>query len=199
MSVHIVALLPVGKLFDRVYEGAFKPLAREEELTFARVETEFSVERRLEAAQEEIRKADLVIGDLTGRNPNVMYLAGYAHGIGKRVLFVAEHGEDFPFDSQKHTPVIYAGNIEFLKEEVRSYLDGKKSADEPQCPDSIAGREKFLSLFGDILAAHGHKHEGEIYMENPGTFVLVNQDMDLALVQDLARRGRELRMRIKLL
>jgi chorismate synthase len=60
-------------------------------------------------------------------------------------------------------------------------------------------RRLFKSKFGDILSAHHHQHRGEIQMENETTFVLLNQDMDLALVQDLSRRAREIGFRLKLM
>jgi chorismate synthase len=60
-------------------------------------------------------------------------------------------------------------------------------------------RRLFESKFGEILAAHHHQHRGSIELENETTFVLLNQDMDLALVQDLSRRARELGLRLKLM
>jgi hypothetical protein len=128
-----------------------------------------------------------------------MYGAGYAHGVGKRVLFLTSHGEDFPFDKDRHPIIIYAGNLDFLRNELSKYLHTGKTASAPPESASSNGREKFAQIFGDILKQHHHEHRGEIEMENAKTFVLLNQDMDLALVQDLSRKARELGFRIKLM
>lgn len=42
--------------------------------------------------------AELVIADVTGRNPNVFYELGMAHAIGKDVIILAQRSEDIPFD-----------------------------------------------------------------------------------------------------
>ena len=192
----IAAILPVGKLYDRVFAGALAAAAAEAGSAIARVEPEFSATGKLGAVCQELELADLIVADITARNPHVMYLAGYAHGTGREVLFIAQHGEDFPFDLAKHRAIFYGGDLEFLKAEFRSHLLGEEKFSAPKSADA---REQFLSAFGDLLAKYQHQHKGEIQLENPTTFVLLNQDMELALVQDLARRARELGLRIKLM
>jgi hypothetical protein len=197
-----VVLLPLGKLFDEVYQSGIAPACEELGLTVTRLGSEFSTENQLGSVCGEIEKAELVIADLTARNPNVMYQVGYAHGTGKRVLFLARHGEDFPFDRAKHALIVHSGDVSFLKEELVSWISGGGTATQrTETADAPVGdaREKFLATFGDILASHAHEHRGKVYLENPTTFVLVDQDMDLALVQDLARRARELGLRLKLM
>ncbi|MCI0695635.1 nucleotide-binding protein [candidate division KSB1 bacterium] len=39
-----------------------------------------------------IERADLIIADVTGDNPNVMYEAGFAHAMGRPVLFIVQQG-----------------------------------------------------------------------------------------------------------
>jgi nucleoside 2-deoxyribosyltransferase len=47
----------------------------------------------------EIAKADLIIADITGGNPNVMYELGFAHALKKPVLHIVEKGANsIPFD-----------------------------------------------------------------------------------------------------
>jgi nucleoside 2-deoxyribosyltransferase len=45
-----------------------------------------------------IRKARLVVAELSGRNPNVMYEIGLAHAIGKPIILLNRDEEDGPFD-----------------------------------------------------------------------------------------------------
>jgi hypothetical protein len=44
-----------------------------------------------------LRDADLVIADLTGANPNVMYELGLRHAVGRSAIQLGEHGR-LPFD-----------------------------------------------------------------------------------------------------
>ena len=193
----IVTVLPVGKLFERIFSEGIRPAVEECGGECVRIEPEFSAAGRLGAICQSLEGADLVIADVTARNAHVMFLAGYAQGIGREILFISQSGEDFPFDRAKHVPIIYGSDAVFLKNELLGYFrDGKGEQSKAKASDA---REQFLATFGDLLKRHQHEHRGEIYMENPTTYVLVNQDMDLALVQDLARRGRELGIRIKLM
>ena len=191
----IAAILPIGKLFDQIFARAIAPAAKEAGSKISRIGAEFSSPGALGQICQSLEAADLVLADITARNPHVMFLAGYALGIGRDVRYLVQHGEDFPF--HKASPIVYASNLDFLKSELQKLLaGGESSAAEGHGGDA---REQFLATFGDLLKKHQHEHRGEIYLENPTTFVLVGQDMDLALVQDLARRGREIGIRLKLM
>jgi hypothetical protein len=48
----------------------------------------------MEKIRDQILKADLVIGDVTGGNPNVFYELGLAHASGKPVLFLTQESPD---------------------------------------------------------------------------------------------------------
>jgi uncharacterized RDD family membrane protein YckC len=51
-----------------------------------------------ESIYRSIRDADLILVDLTGSNPNVLYELGVAHSMGKRVILVADSVDSVPFD-----------------------------------------------------------------------------------------------------
>ena len=44
------------------------------------------------------RQSLVVLGDVTGKNPNVFYELGLAHASGKPVVIVTNSLEDVPFD-----------------------------------------------------------------------------------------------------
>lgn len=52
----------------------------------------------LESVWKGIQEAEIIIADLTGQNPNVLYELGLAHVIGKRVVLLARKGENIPQD-----------------------------------------------------------------------------------------------------
>ena len=73
----------------------------------------------LERIYNQIAKADLIVADLTGRNPNVFYETGYAHALGKRVILLTRNSKDIPFDPSKIFHMIYSEGISFLKLRLR--------------------------------------------------------------------------------
>lgn len=62
-----------------------------------------------------IFRARIVIVDLSGKNPNVMYETGIAHTLGKLVIPLAQSISDVPSDMIHHRALIYLKNGEGLK------------------------------------------------------------------------------------
>jgi AbiJ N-terminal domain 5 len=61
-----------------------------------------------------IFRAQVVVVDFTGKNPNVMYETGIAHTLGKHVVPITQSLEDVPFDMQHHRVLKYLPNAEGL-------------------------------------------------------------------------------------
>lgn len=67
-----------------------------------------------------IADCDLVLADTTETNPNVYYELGYADGLGKEVLLIAETNTQLPFDLRGRNHLLYE-NIR----ELRAKLAGR--------------------------------------------------------------------------
>jgi hypothetical protein len=61
-----------------------------------------------------IYRAQVVVVDFTGKNPNVMYETGVAHTLGKHVIPISQSLEDVPFDMRHHRVLKYLPNSEGL-------------------------------------------------------------------------------------
>ena len=59
-----------------------------------------------------INQAEVILAEVTGRNPNVMYEVGIAHTIGKRVVFLVQNEEDIIFDLKGRRHVLYEDNVD---------------------------------------------------------------------------------------
>jgi hypothetical protein len=54
----------------------------------------------------QIAKADLIVADMTGRNPNAFYEVGYAHALNRNAILLTEGADHIPFDL-KHIHTYY--------------------------------------------------------------------------------------------
>jgi hypothetical protein len=189
----IAVILPAGKLFDRIFTEAIAPLATQE-TQLSRISTHLT-EPQLTATLQHLANSTSVIADLSARNPNVLFLTGYARALNKPITYITQHAEDFPFSAE---PIVYASDLNFLRNELLSSVSGQ-AGQTLSAPTKDTAREKFLSIFGDLLQKHGYEHRGPIEQNEPTVFTLVDQSMDLPLVQEIARRGRELNLRVRLM
>ncbi len=57
-----------------------------------------------------IFRAQVVVCDVTGKNPNVFYEAGIAHTLGKTVIPLTQSAQDIPFDISHHRYLLYLNN-----------------------------------------------------------------------------------------
>ena len=93
-----VAMKFGDELLDSAYEGVIKPVGAKYGLAVLRVdEIEDSGLINLQML-EEIAKSRVVLADMTGARPNVYYEAGYAHAIGKEMIFTIHAGDRVHFD-----------------------------------------------------------------------------------------------------
>jgi tetratricopeptide (TPR) repeat protein len=54
-----------------------------------------------------IRESDMIVADLTGSNPNVMYELGFAHALEKTVVLLNQAVHDSPFDVKDFRQITY--------------------------------------------------------------------------------------------
>jgi hypothetical protein len=89
-------------------------------------------------------RAQVVIVDFTGKNPNVMYETGIAHTLGKHVIPISQSLEDVPFDLAHHRVLKYLANAEGLKQ-LETKLAARLCQVAPQPPND----DDIVSLFDD--------------------------------------------------
>ena len=60
----------------------------------------------IEAISKAIKHADVVVADLIGSNPNVMYELAIAQSLGKRVLIIGDKTSKMPFENSSYSPEV---------------------------------------------------------------------------------------------
>jgi len=92
-------LMPFHSDFDNQWKLVIEPAIREAGLSPWRGDDEhLGTNIIMRDITKSIFDARLIIADITGRNPNVMYELGLAHAAKKPVIMVIQEGEDVPFD-----------------------------------------------------------------------------------------------------
>ncbi len=69
----------------------------------------------LEDIWSAINEAEIIIADVTAKNPNVFYEIGIAHTLGKKVILITQSSADIPFDFKGYRHVIYEDNVDGFK------------------------------------------------------------------------------------
>jgi len=96
-----------GDMIQEVYKEYTKPTVEDVGMKCIRGDDIFSVTSVMEDIFEAICEAHVVIGEFTGRNPNVLYEAGIAHTLGKPLICITQNIEDVPFDMRSIRHIVY--------------------------------------------------------------------------------------------
>lgn len=115
----VFVLMPFHKDFDDVYEFGIRAGCDEAGAYCDRVNEQKFDEMILQRVYNQIAKADIIVAEMTGNNPNVFYETGYAHALNKRVILVAEDESGIPFDLRGYPYILYQGQIKKLKAELK--------------------------------------------------------------------------------
>jgi hypothetical protein len=128
---------PFGPPFGSYYESVFVPAIENAGLRPIRADAEiFGAGKVMDQVWRGIRAAQVLVAELTTRNPNVYYELGLAHALGKPVVLISSDEGDVPFDL-RHIRVIYydksdpfwgAKLIDKVSENVKSAMESPEEA-----------------------------------------------------------------------
>ncbi|WP_220718662.1 nucleoside 2-deoxyribosyltransferase [Agarivorans litoreus] len=152
----IFVLMPFDDVLSDTYKFGIKGAAEDAGAYAERLDEQIFNEGMLDRIFNQINKADVVVADMTGRNPNVFYEVGYAHALGKNVILLTQSADDIPFDLQHQQHLVYDGSISKLKEMLSSKI---KWALEQERTDNKPSEFLSLRVFDVEVPANG---DGEI-------------------------------------
>lgn len=128
----------VRRLSDGIIDSVISPLLKEMniDMTVAhRIAESGSITNQI---IEHLLKDDLVIANLTGLNPNVMYELSVRHACAKAVVIIAEIGTTIPFDVANERAIFFVndmqGSLELrtnLKKAIEVSIGNDKPVDNP--------------------------------------------------------------------
>lgn len=101
-------LMPFTEAFLQVYEQAISPASKSAGLRCTHAGEVFDNREIVEDIWESICTAEVVVADVTNRNPNVFYELGICHTLGKEVIVITQNREDVPFDIRHRRYIEYS-------------------------------------------------------------------------------------------
>ena len=101
---------PFGVPFDEYYREIITPSAKSAGLEVVRADEVYGVRPIMEDIVTGIIEADVIIAEVTRRNPNVNYELGMAHALGKPVVIISQSADDIPFDYRHVRAILYDTN-----------------------------------------------------------------------------------------
>jgi hypothetical protein len=100
-------MMPFAEPLGGYYTAIYQPAIKKAGLTAVRADTDiFGTGKIIDQIWTGINHARVLVAELTGRNPNVLYELGLAHALRKPVVLVSSNEPDVPFDV-RHVRVIY--------------------------------------------------------------------------------------------
>lgn len=100
-------LMPFHEPFNKYYRSIIQPSILEAGIDSLRADEIYRPSEIIKDIYDYIKNAKVLIAELTGRNPNVLYELGYGHAIGKTAILMTQTMEDVPFDLRGFRCLIY--------------------------------------------------------------------------------------------
>ena len=134
---HVAVMMPFSRDFDTVHE-TIKVACSDVGLATRRVDEIYGPAKIMDDIFSTIAQSQVVVSDLTGRNPNVLYETGLAHALDRDVVTIVQSDEDVPFDLKHIRFIKYLQNTEGLgklrmelQETLREVCDRDRSPPSP--------------------------------------------------------------------
>lgn len=130
VSPFIFVVMPFGLDWSADVNDAIKLACSELSTVFAGLAVQRADEitepgRITDQITSAIERADVVVADITGSNPNVLFELGYADALRKAIIVLNQHVEATPFDIRDWRQILYSMNaLAPLRDTLVDFLTG---------------------------------------------------------------------------
>src|SRR5437868_3022624 len=104
----VFVAMPFRDSFAQVYADLIKPAIEGANLASIRSDNLQATGALFDSIAEEIRRSQVIVGDLSTQNANVLFELGYSAALGKEIVYLTQDGEDVPSDLAGQRYVRYA-------------------------------------------------------------------------------------------
>ena len=155
----VFVLMPFSEDFADIYELGIKKACEDAGAHCERVDEQIHFDNILERVYNQIAKADVIVAEMTGKNPNVFYEVGYAHALNKQVILLTQKADDIPFDLKHYPHIVYGRRIGALKSQLEPRI--RYCVDHPK--DSLSFLEFVLEPYFLGESYETHKDDPQLY------------------------------------
>jgi hypothetical protein len=114
-------VMPFAPELDDIYHLGIREVVSSSGASCERADELSYVGGIMEKVYDSIRKADVIIAEVTQPNPNVYYEVGFAHALKKQVVLITREIKSSPFDLGGYNHIVYK-NITDLRERLGATL-----------------------------------------------------------------------------
>ena len=104
-------LMPFEEKYREIYTEVYKVVCAKNSMDCWRVDEVNKPGSITRDILNGIIKSDIIIADLTARNPNVFYELGIAHATGNKTIMTCQKDEVLPFDISAYRVIFYEHTI----------------------------------------------------------------------------------------
>lgn len=175
----------------QAYTHCIKPVCDNRGLTVRRADELFTTNPVWQDIVDEIHRASVIVVDITGKNPNVLYELGMAHLLkpAQTIMITRDAHDDAPFDISHFRIIRYVDNIEGVK---RFEEEFGKTLDFILQDLTLLYREEF-TMVADVSVACGQTaHLGALIgLKNSTRSIRYRERLDIGLAYPDRDRQRK--------
>jgi len=153
--------MPFAAEFQTVFDKLIVPALEECGYNVKRADSDLDQQNVLKDVVRGIANADLVIAELTSRNPNVLYELGLSHALRKNTVLITQSIDEIPFDLRAYRVIRYSTQFDEA-DELRKELQAIGEA-------HLGGEIEFGSPIIDFLPDQESKAERLPVVESTAT------------------------------
>ncbi len=91
-------VMPATEVCDTVYHFAVRSAFRKNEIDASQAVAVFDTDSLLADVWKYLSTIEVIVVELTTLQPELMYVLGMCHGMGRCPILIVQKGEDVPFD-----------------------------------------------------------------------------------------------------
>lgn len=149
----------LAKEWNEVYWQMIEPAVIQSPLEYTCTRSVVKLGNIIEEVLDSLNKADLVIADLTDRNPNVFYEIGVRHALRDRTILIAQTLEDVPFDLRQYSILVYDWRVKEGRERFKHALHELMNILESDPSKGVSPVRSYLGYNGDSVSVRSGSSE----------------------------------------